>query len=205
MHPPIRRASPFRLLSDEWALNRRGIVLPAALLILLALGFIATGAAQQSLMAVRVAVNHDAYQRAFNAAEGALARGVEALAASYEAGTAPPDSSLLVADSLGAVAITARCYWRREPAGRDLDGDGVPGEVVRYDRAWGYASATRAGDPLEPGEPVRLIVASARGRAAAEDVLIEVGLERDPTITDERARGAWRVVPLRWSAIVGHR
>ncbi|MFN2433483.1 MAG: PilX N-terminal domain-containing pilus assembly protein [Gemmatimonadota bacterium] len=186
-------------------MDQRGMALPLAILLLLALCAVVAGAAEQSLTGTRVARNLESYQRAFGAAEGALDHGLERLVGSYEQGNAPADSALLATGRLGGFDYTVRVSARREPGVRDLNGNGVLGETVRYSRAWGYSAAAAAGTSLDPGEPVRRLRSSAWGTAAAEDLVLEVALERDPAVADPSARGAWRAIPLRWSALIGHR
>lgn len=187
-------------------MGSRGIVLPLALLLCVALGFVMVGAATMSLTASRIARNFDAYQRALHAAEAGLERGVELLALAHEAGIALPDSLTLVAgDSLGRLVYQVSAQVRREPAGRDLNGNGVANEVVRYDRSWGYMRASAAGGAADPGAPVRIVTSLARGPGSSEELVYEVGFERDPAIPDPRARGAWRAVPLRWSSLLDRR
>ena len=187
-------------------MGRRGLALPSALLLCLALGFVAAAAAHLSLTGARIARGFDAFHRVLHAADGGLARGVEQVAAAYEAGRPPADTLTLVsAESLGLARYSVRVEPRREPPRRDLNGNGVTGEVVRFDRSWGFPSARAAGGPAEPGEPVRLLTARAWSDVAAEQLLLEVAFERDPGVADPAARGAWRAVPLRWSSVVGHR
>ena len=183
--------------------QRRGLALPLALLLCLALGFIAAAAASFALTSARIARNFVAFQGALDVAEAGLAHGVELLATAYERGAAPPDTvTLVLEDSLGGFDYTVRAEARREPRDEDLNGNGVPDEVVRYDRSWGFAEAAAAGGPLAPGEPVRLVVSRARAGPATEDLLLEVAFERDSSVADPHARGAWRAVPLRWSGLV---
>jgi hypothetical protein len=182
----------------------RGIALPLALLLCVALGFVIAGAATMALTSGRIAVNFDAYQASLDAAEGGLDRGVELLSEAYEAGATLPDTLVLVpGDSLNGLAYDVLAYARREAAGRDLNGNGVQNEVVRYNRAWGYPAALASGaTPADQGEPMRLIVSRARAVTAAEKLVLEAAFERDPAVADPNARGAWRAIPLRWSALV---
>jgi hypothetical protein len=187
-------------------MSRSGFALPLALLLVVALGFVVTAAAHSSLTAGRIALSTDAFQRALAVADGGLERGVEQLGSLYEAGAVSTDTLTLVAgDSLDGFLYQVRAEVRREPTSRDLNGNGRRGEVVRYDRSWGYRDANAAGAPLAPGEPVWVLNARATGRLAAEELTLEVALERDPTVAEPSARGAWRVIRLRWSAFVGHR
>lgn len=183
---------------------RRGLALPLALLLFVALGFVVTAAFGLALTAGRIATNVDAFNRSLAVAEGGLDRGVEQLASAYEAGTPVPDTMTVVEDSLDGFAYRVRTEVRREPPRGDMDGNGVAGEVVRYERAFGYREARAEGGAASRGEPVRVVTSRAQGRLAAEELLLEVAFERDPAVADPRARGAWRVVALRWSAIVGH-
>ncbi len=179
-----------------------GFALPLALLVCIALGAIAAGAAAKSLMAGRIAVSFDAFHRALDVAEGGLAHGVELLASAHEAGVALPDSVALVADdSLNGFTYGVRADVRREIGPQDLNRNGVRGEIVRYARSWGYAAATASGAPGNEGEPVWRLTATARGPVAAEELVAEFVFERDPSAPDPAARGAWRAIPLRWSSI----
>lgn len=187
------------------ALDRRtirGFGLPLALLLCVALGSIATAAAIGSLNESRIAVNFDAFHRALDVAEGGLERGVEMLAVAYESGAALPDTLTLVPDdTLNGFAYSVRAELRRETGAQDLNRNGVTGEVVRYSRAWGFSAAAAAGVAGDEGEPVRRLTAGARAAAAGEELALEVALERDPSVADPRARGAWRAVRLRWSSL----
>lgn len=183
-----------------------GFALPLALLLCLALGFSASAASFLTLTAGRIALNFDAFHRALDVAEGGLDRGVELLASAYEGGASVPDSvSLLVEASLNGFTYEVRAEPRREPDGQDLNGNGIPREVVRYDRAWGYEEASAAGTALDPGEAVWWVTSTARGgRVAEEELVLEVAFERDPAVPAP-AVGAWRVIPLRWSSLVDRR
>ncbi|MBA2564890.1 MAG: hypothetical protein H0V09_05655 [Gemmatimonadetes bacterium] len=183
-------------------MDRRGIALPLAILLCAALGFVVAGAAELSLTAGRISRNFDSYNHAFDAAEAGLDEGVERLAASYEAGAVPPDTATVAAGVLAGYVYSVRAAVRRERPGQDLNGNGAPGEVVRYDRAWGFASAQSSGGPGDVGEPVRQLTSATAGPGAAEELRLEVAFERDPAISAPTARGAWRAIPLHWSALV---
>jgi hypothetical protein len=185
--------------------NRRGAVLPLALLLLLALGAVGAAASFGALTSARIAQNASAYERVFAAADGALDRSAAWLAASYAGGSPPADSVQVPRAALGSVAYGGVAAFKREPRTRDLNGNGIRGEVVRYDRAWGYVAAVAAGAPLEPGEPVRVVRTSATDGPAFEELALEIAVERDPGVPDPSAPGAWRTIRLRWSSIVGHR
>jgi hypothetical protein len=181
---------------------RRGFGLPLALLLCVALGSIATATAIRSVTESRIAVNFDAFHRALDVAEGGLERGLEMLAAAYESGAALPDTITLVPyDTLSGFTYSVRAQVRKEPGALDLNRNGLTGEVVRYSRAWGFSAATASGGAGDEGEPVRQLTAGARGATAGEELSLEVALERDPSVADPRARGAWRAVRLRWSSL----
>lgn len=165
----------------------------------------AAAASVAALTSARIARNGSAYERVFNAAEGALDRSAGWLAGAYAAGSPPADSATVPAGGLGAASYRGLAAFKREPRAGDLNGNGVRGEVVRYDRSWGYAAAMAAGGPLDPGEPVRVIRASAVEGPAFEELVLEIAIERDPAVADESAPQAWRTVRLRWSSAVGHR
>jgi hypothetical protein len=177
-----------------------GFALPLALLVCVALGFIAAGAAIRSFSESRIAGNFDAFHRALDVAEGGLDHALELSASAYESGVPPPDSLELVGD-LNGYTYNVRVELRREIGPQDLNRNGMRGEVVRYARSWGYSAATASGAPGDEGEPVRRMTSAATGTIAAEELVMEVAFERDPSVPDPVARGAWRVIPLRWSSI----
>jgi hypothetical protein len=178
------------------------VALPLALLLCLALGSIAAGATGFSLIAVRIAVNFDAFHRALDVAEAGLERGVESLAARYESAAAPPDSLTVVrSDSLNGFTYDVRAEPRREPPGTDLNANGVAGEIVRYARSWGYPAAAASGLPGDEGPPVWRVLSAARGPTARERLVLEAAFERDPSAPAPGPRGSCRVVRLRWSAL----
>jgi hypothetical protein len=185
--------------------NRRGAVLPLTLLLVLALGAVAAAASVAALTSARIAHNGSAYERVFSAAEGALDRSASWLVSAYAAGSPPADSAAIPGGALGAASYRGVAAFKREPRTGDLNGNGVRGEVVRYDRSWGYGEAVAAGGPLDPGEPVRVIRASAAEGPAFEELALEIAIERDSAVADPSATAAWRTVRLRWSSAVGHR
>jgi hypothetical protein len=197
--PPAERKPPVR--AHGYA-RPNGFALPLALLLCLALGAIAAGAATHSLLALRDAVGFDTFQRALAVAVAGLERGVEILTSAYEAGAAPPDSADLVAgEDLNGFTYGVSTEAKREPGTLDLNGNGVRGEVVRFARSWGYTAAAASGGPGDEGEPVRRIVSAASAPAAGHRLVLEVGFERDTAVADPRARGAWRAIRLRWSSL----
>jgi hypothetical protein len=166
---------------------------------------VAAAASVAALTSARIARNASAYERVFAAAEGALDRSAGWIAAAYAAGSPPPDSAAVPGADLGAATYGGMVLFRRESRTADLNGNGIRGEIVRYDRSWGYAAAAAAGDSLDPGEPVRIVRVSAAEGPAFEELALELAIERDPAVADPSAPGAWRTVRLRWSSVVGHR
>jgi hypothetical protein len=161
-----------------------------------------TASAHLSLTESRIALSADASRRALAVAEGGLDRGVEIIATAYESGTPPADSVTLVAgDSLDGFLYSVHGQMRREPPSGDLNGNGRRGEVVRYDRSWGYGGASLPGGESASGEPVRILTSLAIGRLARQELLLEVAFERNPAVADPSARGAWKAIRLRWSSL----
>ena len=139
--------------------SERGAALPLALLILVGLGFVATGAAFMSSTDSRISASYSASNSAMAAAEAALEHGVMVLDTLSRAGQ-DPDDQTIVQSSLGRFSYTVTVTSKREQ-GQDLNGDGDQSDVVLYAQSFGYSDAKATGAPGDTAYPVKLLVAVA--------------------------------------------
>ncbi len=162
------------------------MALPLALLVLVALGLMATGAVFMSNTEMHISSSYSRSNNAVSAAEAAAEHGLVELTELAQAGQ-DPDSVQIVADSINGFAYTVTAYSKREhtgEGGHDFNGDGDQTDVVRYDQSFGYAGAGATGAAGDEGEPVKLLVATATDGGSTASLQIEVARDRATTSFD---------------------
>jgi hypothetical protein len=161
--------------------SERGIALPLALVILIALGFSATAAVFMSNTEMKISSSFSTANSAIAAAEAAADHGVATLNTLSRAGQ-DPDSVQILSDSLGRFAYAVVAYSKREgdvlPSGFDFNGDGDKIDVVLYDQSFGYAGASATGAPGDEGFPVKYLLAVATDGRNNARVRVEVAKDR---------------------------
>jgi len=160
------------------------MALPLALLLLVALGLIAGAASTMSNTDLRISSAFASSNHALDVADGAVEHGVAELTARSLAGQ-DPDNVVILSDTLDGYAYSVTAFSKREHSGeggRDFNNDGDKTDVVRYDRSFGYASATASGAAGDQGYPVKILVTEAgNGRSSAR---VEVEIARDRLKSD---------------------
>lgn len=188
-------------MNDYGRRLERGIALPLALLILVGLGFVATGAVFFSNTDMKISSSYSASNTALAAAEAGIEHGIAELSARARAGQDPDNVQIISHAQLGRFTYDVRAYSKLEQgsdgsgvsgggdddddeedddeggAGRDLNGDGDRNDVVRYDQSFGYQQARASGEPGDEGDPVKILVARARDGKTAAEVRVEVARE----------------------------
>jgi hypothetical protein len=162
------------------SMSERGVALPLALILLVALGLIATGAVFMSNTEMRVSSSYGRSNNAIAAAEAAAEHGLVELSELSQAGQ-DPDSVQILAASISGFAYTVTAYSKREDpgaGGHDFNGDGDKIDVVRYDQSFGYAGASASGSPGDQGVPVKLLVATATDGETRASIQVEVAKDR---------------------------
>jgi hypothetical protein len=155
------------------------MALPLALILLIGLGFVATGAVFMSNTEMRVSTSYTSGNNAIAVAEAAAEHGVARLNELAAAGE-DPDSVLIVSDTLGSFTYTALALSKRIVDANDVDGDGDSTELVvaLYNQRFGYAQAAATGAPDDEGAPVKLLIAEATDGRSSARVLVEVAKDK---------------------------
>ena len=136
-----------------------GVALPLAILLLIALGLVATSAVFLSNTESRISSRYSFSNTALAAAEAAFEHGVSELTRVSRIPGVMPDT-VTTSGSLGRFSYTVKAFSKFEE-GRDFNGNHATNDEVLYDRSFGYERASATGGPGDRGHAVKVVVATA--------------------------------------------